>query len=105
MTSLTFGKHKGEDIKCIPIGYLKWISETFSAGKVRDLVDAEINRREGIKVTSPEPKKPKQAKVKTTWQESMRHSHYEWADTRGQRHRIPNDVQMAGRDSEMCPFE
>ena len=109
MISLTFGKHKNEDIRLVPLNYLNWISETFAPGKVRQIVDDEINRRSGVSVKLEQPKKPQRpqqvATAKKTWQESMRGAHYQWQDRYGGSHRIPNEVKMDGREHEECPFE
>ena len=105
MVFLTFGKHKNDDIKLVPGDYLKWISESFAAGKVRDMVDVELEGRSGVSVGHKElAQKHKPAKAKRTIQDSVNGSHYSWIDRAGVMHWIPRDVQLSIGQSEQCPF-
>jgi hypothetical protein len=102
---LTFGKHKYEDIRMVPIDYLKWISESFASGKVRDTVDKELARRSGVATNHhPSDQKPKATNAKRTVQESVNGSHYQWIDRNGAMHWIPRDVVMSEDQNELCPF-
>jgi uncharacterized protein (DUF3820 family) len=45
---LTFGKHRGEPLHAVPIGYLKWLEEQgWIEKELREAVQFEIERREG----------------------------------------------------------
>jgi uncharacterized protein (DUF3820 family) len=46
--TLPFGKHKGEDLRDVPLDYLKWIeSQDWLKDEMREEVQFEINRRSG----------------------------------------------------------
>lgn len=44
-TTLDFGKHKGKDVKDVPIDYLKWLKSNSEVEIYREVAKAEINRR------------------------------------------------------------
>lgn len=46
---LTFGKHKGEDITDVELGYLKWVEENIEwlTDQERKEINIEIECREG----------------------------------------------------------
>jgi uncharacterized protein (DUF3820 family) len=46
--TLPFGKHKGEDIADVDLGYLKWLEEQdWVKEDLREALQFEIERREG----------------------------------------------------------
>lgn len=45
MTTLTFGKHKGTDIKNVPLEYLEWGSNKLESPKLKKQFKDEIKRR------------------------------------------------------------
>jgi uncharacterized protein (DUF3820 family) len=46
--TLPFGKHKGEDIADVDLGYLKWLEEQeWVKDELREALQFEIERREG----------------------------------------------------------
>lgn len=107
MEKMTFGKHKGVELSLVPIGYLKWVSESFSPGNIRDMVDRELSRRTGSPVADliekmgqerTSPKKRNRAIPDDS------RTHYQWTDRTGKVHMIPNDVSMEGTENEECPF-
>lgn len=48
MTTVTFGKYKGQALSQVPIDYLKWIVLKFDKGYVKDAFANEIKKREGV---------------------------------------------------------
>lgn len=104
MISLTFGKHKNEDIRFVPLNYLNWIAESFSPGNVMTIVEEELDRRSGVSVKTEKQVVNKPAKKNRVVQDSIRGSHYQWGDSNGSTHWIPSDVSMADRETELSPF-
>jgi hypothetical protein len=45
MTTLTFGKHKGTEIKNVPADYLEWGSSKLDSPKWRNAFQSELDRR------------------------------------------------------------
>lgn len=104
--SIPFGKHKGVPIGDVPREYLVWCSENLTSTRLRLLVCAELERRgDGRSMLSDA--KPAAFSMATVSKKKVNDdssTHYAWADSSGFVHRIPNDVLMAGRESEVCPF-
>lgn len=99
--SLPFGKHKGVPIGDVPRDYLVWCTENLTSSGVWLMVTAELERRG---VCSPKPSKPVAPPVVKKKVNDDAATHYSWRDSSGFEHRIPNDVSMAGRECEVCPF-
>ncbi|MEY2910742.1 MAG: hypothetical protein RLZZ184_51 [Cyanobacteriota bacterium] len=51
MTTLTFGKHKGTDIKNVPLEYLEWGSNKLESPKLKKQFKDEIKRRQDENTT------------------------------------------------------
>ncbi len=51
MTTLTFGKHKGTDIKNVPLEYLEWGSNKLESPKLKKQFKEEIQRRQDENTT------------------------------------------------------
>jgi hypothetical protein len=51
MTTLTFGKHKGTDIKNVPLEYLEWGSSKLESPKLKKQFKEEIKRRQDENTT------------------------------------------------------
>ena len=105
---MEFGKHKGEQITLVPMKYLMWCAENITRGSAVGLIAAEINRRAGSVASSSgaatvKPSASKQIRRRRSLDDSK--THYGWTDRNGFTHSIPNDVSMAGRESEECPFD
>jgi hypothetical protein len=96
-TTMPYGKHQGKPISSIPIGYLLWASENFKPGELRETIDRELLSRGGA------PAKKQKTRNLSAYCDKA--SHYSWTDFTGRVHRIPNDVDMSGRENEPCPFE
>jgi uncharacterized protein (DUF3820 family) len=103
---MEFGKHKGELITLVPKNYLEWCAENLSAN-LRAICLAELHRR-GCSVSlssvvKAKPSASKQNRRRRSLDDSK--THYCWTDRYGFAHSIPNDVSMAGRENEECPFD
>ena len=102
--SLPFGKHKGVPLLRVPQAYLEWCVENIERMDVQMLISNELARRV-VDGTAKESSKPKKSKAKWTPEcNDDSATHYAWVDDSGFEHRIPNDVSMAGREFEVCPF-
>ena len=94
---MPFGKHRGEQLSSVPTAYIEWCLSTFHSDHgFRETLAAEYTRRTGT--PAPFHVRP------TRQQNDDSATHYQWADFSGFVHKIPNDVSMIGRESEVCPF-
>ena len=47
MRTMPFGKHKGQDLKIIPRGYLRWVAKNCDvSGDLKNAIDAAIARQD-----------------------------------------------------------
>lgn len=95
---MPFGKHKGKPIAEIDSNYLSWGQQTFR-GPLLKAIDKEMAARSKREAAESKAKR-RQRRMR-----NLNRDHYAWADRNGFVHQIPNDVDMAGRENEECPFD
>lgn len=102
--TMPFGKHKGTPLSQVPQSYIEWCVENIDRSDIRAMLSDEMVRR-GCAVgdlKQASKKKTKQKRSPECNDDSA--THYAWEDVGGFSHRIPNEVSMAGRELECCPF-
>ena len=93
---IQFGKYKGLNYSELPLDYLQWMKrEIKSPEKTVIQINFELERRKtNVPVKISNSKEP--------WNDPS--THYQWTDRNGKVHSIPNDVSLAGKETEVAPF-
>jgi len=101
---MPFGKHQGQLVSGLPMGYVQWAAENIR-GEIGQVLREELLRRLDPSSNVPPMEIPPKPKKSERAIPDDSGTHFPWSDGTGKVHMIPNDVQMEGTENEECPFD